>query len=67
MRAERFGSYSISRTVAGTPSLLRLKSMMRYFRLWPPPTATHRDVAVVVAAAALLDRLEQRLLRRPRA
>src|SRR4051812_31036570 len=37
MRAERFGSYSISRTVAGVAYLLRLKSMMRYFRLWPPP------------------------------
>jgi hypothetical protein len=24
-------------TLAGTSSLLRLKSMMRYWRLWPPP------------------------------
>jgi hypothetical protein len=37
MRAERFGSYSISRTTPGIPCLLRLKSMIRYFRLWPPP------------------------------
>src|SRR5215216_5256484 len=37
MRAERFGSYSTCRTVPATPNLLRLKSMMRYFRLWPPP------------------------------
>ena len=29
MRAERLGSYSIEATVAGTPSLRRLKSMMR--------------------------------------
>jgi len=37
MRAVRFGSYSIAATVAGTSSLPRLKSMMRYRRLWPPP------------------------------
>ena len=37
IRAERFGSYSMPMTVAGTPSLMRLKSMMRYFRLCPPP------------------------------
>src|SRR5690242_17217233 len=37
MRAERFGSYSIEKTFAGTPGLLRLKSMIRYIRLWPPP------------------------------
>src|SRR5438094_9501727 len=36
MRAERFGSYSIETTVAG-PSFLRLKSIRRYIRLWPPP------------------------------
>ncbi len=29
MRAVRFGSYSIAATFAGTPSLSRLKSMMR--------------------------------------
>ena len=29
MRAERFGSYSMWATFAGTPSLSRLKSMMR--------------------------------------
>ena len=37
MRADRFGSYSIAATLAGTPSLTRLKSMMRYRRLCPPP------------------------------
>src|SRR5687767_3344655 len=37
MRAERFGSYSIVATLPGMPALSRLKSMMRYRRLWPPP------------------------------
>src|SRR5262245_14383237 len=37
MRAERLGSYSIESTSAQTPSFLRLKSMMRYIRLCPPP------------------------------
>ena len=37
MRAERFGSYSMAATLAGMPSLSRLKSMRRYIRLWPPP------------------------------
>src|SRR3954469_17530140 len=37
MRAERFGSYSIAATLAGTPSLTRLKSMIRKRRLWPTP------------------------------
>src|SRR5215472_18034836 len=37
MRAERLGSYSIAATLAGTPSLLRLKSIRRYARLAPPP------------------------------
>ena len=37
MRALRLGSYSMAATLAGTPSFLRLKSMMRYWRLWPPP------------------------------
>src|SRR5947209_14702321 len=37
MRAERLGSYSTLTTVAQTLSLRRLKSMMRYIRLWPPP------------------------------
>src|SRR5436309_918199 len=37
MRAERFGSYSIAATLAGTPTLSRLKSMIRYRRLCPPP------------------------------
>ena len=29
MRADRLGSYSIAATFAGTPSLVRLKSMIR--------------------------------------
>src|ERR687889_100757 len=37
MYAERFGSYSIAATFAGTPSLRRLKSIRRYRRLAPPP------------------------------
>src|SRR6185295_17166777 len=42
MRAERFGSYSTVETFAGMSFLSRLKSMMRYSRLWPPPR--HHDV-----------------------
>src|SRR6478609_382513 len=42
MRAVRFGSYSTVATVAGTPSLLRRKSIRRKRRLWPPPR--NRDV-----------------------
>src|SRR5919109_14361 len=37
MRADRFGSYSIAATLAGTPSFVRLKSILRYRRLCPPP------------------------------
>src|SRR3954447_18940758 len=37
MYADRFGSYSIAATRAGTPSLVRLKSILRYRRLAPPP------------------------------
>src|SRR3954449_4580313 len=37
MYADRFGSYSMCATFAGTPSLRRLKSMRRYSRLAPPP------------------------------
>src|SRR5919197_4879604 len=38
MYDDRFGSYSIAATRAGTPSLrLRLKSILRYSRLAPPP------------------------------
>src|SRR4051812_38702050 len=33
----RLGSYSIAATFAGTPSLRRLKSTLRYRRLAPPP------------------------------
>src|SRR5690242_7930560 len=37
MRQVRLGSYSIAVTLAGTPNLLRRKSILRYCRLWPPP------------------------------
>src|SRR5579862_1593435 len=37
MNAVRFGSYSSRSTVAGVSSVFRLKSMIRYRRLWPPP------------------------------
>src|SRR5690349_2838485 len=37
MRQLRFGSYSTAATLAGTPSLVRVKSTWRYWRLWPPP------------------------------
>src|SRR5262245_1865363 len=37
MRQVRLGSYSIVVTLAGTPNLLRRKSILRYCRLWPPP------------------------------
>src|SRR3989337_1121917 len=37
MRAVRFGSYSMCATLAGMPSLFRLKSTWRYRRLLPPP------------------------------
>src|SRR4051795_2989239 len=37
MYADRFGSYSMAATRAGTPSLVRLKSILRYRRLAPPP------------------------------
>src|SRR5208283_5192752 len=37
MLADLFGSYSMAATRPGTSSLLLLKSMIRYFRLWPPP------------------------------
>src|SRR5215217_5024846 len=47
MCAERFGSYSIAATFAGTPSLRRLKSILRYVR---------------VAPAGLLQPLRERLL-----
>src|ERR1700691_2642973 len=37
MRALRLGSYSMVATLAGTPSLFRRKSMIRYCCLCPPP------------------------------
>src|SRR5256885_15646081 len=42
MSDERFGSYSIVETFAGMSRLSRLKSMMRYIRLWPAPR--HQEV-----------------------
>src|SRR5690349_12417885 len=43
MRAERFGSYSTVSTRAAMSFLSRLKSMIRYSRLWPPPR--HHEVS----------------------
>src|SRR3954452_12674631 len=37
MYVVRFGSYSIVATLAGTPSLVRRKSILRYRRFAPPP------------------------------
>src|SRR5258707_14926434 len=37
MLALRFGSYSMASTLAGTPSLSRRKSILRYCFLWPAP------------------------------
>ena len=37
MRAVRLGSYSIVLTRPAMPCLSRLKSLRRYWRLWPPP------------------------------
>src|ERR1700752_3673097 len=37
MYADRLGSYSMCATLAGIPSLVRLKSIRRYRRCPPPP------------------------------
>src|SRR5260370_37519303 len=37
MRAERLGSNAMATTVAAASTLVRLKSIRRYIRLWPPP------------------------------
>src|SRR3989337_847377 len=42
MNAERLGSYASRSTVAATSQVRRLKSIRRYFCLWPP--AMPRDV-----------------------
>src|SRR3989337_494277 len=42
MNAERLGSYASRSTVAATSQVRRLKSIRRYFCLWPP--AIPRDV-----------------------
>src|ERR1700740_812573 len=44
MLALRFGSYSIASTLAGTPSLSRRKSILRYCFLWPP-LRCHREIS----------------------
>ena len=46
------------------PSWLRLKSMIRYLRLWPPPTRRIEMWPWLSRPPRLLERLEQRLLRR---
>src|SRR3954463_15470007 len=50
MYDDRLGSYSIAATRAGTPSLVRLKSILRYRRLAPPPR--WRDVLRPLALRA---------------
>ena len=62
MRAERLGSYSIVATLAGTPSLLRLKSMTTVLTLHAAALMAGGDATAVVAASLLAQRLEQRLL-----
>src|SRR6266481_7818544 len=44
MLALRFGSYSMASTLAGTPSLSRRKSILRYCFLWPPPRC-HMEIS----------------------
>src|ERR1700739_1912991 len=44
MLALRLGSYSIASTLAGTPSLSRRKSILRYCFLWPPPRC-HTEIS----------------------
>ena len=62
MLAERFGSYSMVATVAGTSNLSRLVSTSRSLRLWAPP----RDLEVrrpkIIAASAAFFTFGERLL-----
>ena len=51
MRALRFGSYSMAATVAGTPSLFRLKSTMPVLLLVAAALVAGGLAAVGVAAA----------------
>ena len=62
MRAERFGSYSIAATFAGTPSLRALEVDDPVAALVAAALVARRDAAVVVAAALLRQLLGQRLL-----
>ena len=62
MCAERFGSYSIAATFAGIPSFDRLKSILRYLRLAPPPRWRDGHAPVGVAPAGLPEPLGERLL-----
>ena len=63
MRALRLGSYSIAATVAGTPSLVRLKSMTPVLLLVAAAAVAGRLAAVGVAAAGARLGGEQALLR----
>ena len=51
MRALRLGSYSMAATLAGTPSLFRLKSMMPVLLLVAATAVAGRLAAVAVAPA----------------
>ena len=62
MRAERLGSYSIASTFAGTLNLLRLKSIIRYKRLCPPPMI-RSDATGVVPSATVVQRVAQAFFR----
>ena len=65
MRAVRFGSYSMCATLAGTPSLsTRLKSIRRYWRLWPPPWCRVVIRPWALRPPFLGSGAQQRLLRR---
>ena len=62
MRADRFGSYSIAATLAGTPSLRRLKSIDPVAALVAAARWRVVIAAVDVAAALLRQRLGEALL-----
>ena len=62
MRQLRFGSYSIAATLAGTPSLVRLKSIIAVLPLVAAAAVAGGLAAVGVAAAGLRLGAEQRLL-----
>ncbi len=62
MRAERFGSYSIASTTAATSRSFRLKVDHAIFPLVPAADVPRSEPATVVAAAAALQRLNQRFL-----